>query len=107
VVRHLVSRGVDVNALELKTSTGSDAVGMVVAERVEIEEGALPVCPAGEVSPREPEAGATSAPRSEPTPVDELEGAPEPAPARPAPAKPKAEPKTEPTKEDAVEIELE
>jgi OmpA-OmpF porin, OOP family len=106
VFRHLVSRGVDASSLELKTSTGSDAVGMVVSERVEVEEGALPMCPAGhEVQQRTPEAGATSAPRSEPTPVDVLEDAPEPAPAKPAPAKP-AE-KTEPTKEDAVEMELE
>jgi hypothetical protein len=79
VVRHLVGRGVDVGVLDLKTTTGSDAVGMVVDERAEVVEGALPMCPAGkEVVPREAPAASSS-----------------PAPATPAPAE-----------EESVEMEL-
>jgi hypothetical protein len=56
----------------------------VVEERREVVEGELPMCPAGlEVQPRQSSAGAA---RSEPEP--------EPV-------------KSEPTKEDAIEMELE
>jgi hypothetical protein len=68
IVRHLVSRGVEASTLDLKTAKGSDAVGIIVGERTEVEEGAPPMCPAGlEVQPRQSPAAAT--PAAEPAPA--------------------------------------
>jgi len=73
VLRHLVSRGVELDRLDLKTAKGADAVGVIVEERVEIVEGALPMCPAGqEVTPRAAPGG-TSTPAGAPTEAVELE----------------------------------
>ena len=107
VVRHLVSRGVDPSRLDLKTSTGSDQVGMVAQERSEPVEGELPMCPAGmSVEPRPAPAGA-SVPARKAEPVDELGGVSEPAPEPPPAPAPAPSDKVEPTKDDAIEMELE
>jgi OmpA-OmpF porin, OOP family len=72
VLRHLVSRGVSLDRLQIATTTGDDAVGMVVQERAEVEEGAAPACPAGmEVQPRQAPAG--SAPAAQPAPAGDVE----------------------------------